>query len=135
MIRNAGDADIPALVEMGRRFHAASGQPMGFDARAVEGLLAGMIVSDRACVLMTDHGGIGGVLNPAYCDPAWMMAVELFWWAERDGLRLLRGFEDWARDMGAAEVRMTSLAALPRADVILRRKGYAPAEISYTKVT
>lgn len=123
--------DIPRLIEMGRRFHAASGLAMGFDPQAVEGFLTGLI--ERGAVFATARGAIGGMAISPYCDPQWKIAVELFWWAEGDGLRLLRAFEGWAREIGADEVRMTSLAALPRADRLLRFVGYAPAEISYTR--
>lgn len=133
-MRVATAIDIPALVEMGRKFHAQSGLPFGFDEGAVVDLLAGMIESPAAEILMTDRGAIGGVLNPAYCDSSWIMAVELFWWAEGDGLALLKAFEDWAAEMEASEIRMTSIYDLPRADRLLRRKGYGPTEISYSKV-
>lgn len=132
MIRSATVEDMPRLLAWGKAFHKASGQPFRFDPVAVEGFLTGLM--GNGAVIVSDTGMIGGVLSPAYCDPEWIMAVELFWWAERDGLALLRAFEDWAAERGASEVRMTSLAALPRADGILRRKGYAPAEISYQKV-
>lgn len=131
MIRPASLDDIPSLLAMGREFHAASGLPFSFDEAAMGRVLAGLIGSDQAVVLMTDRGVIGGALNPAYCDPSWIMAVELFWWAKGDGLALLRAFEDWAKEAGASEVRMTSIYDLPRADAILRRKGYRPLEISY----
>lgn len=134
MIRPAALSDIPRLLDWGARFHAMAAPGPGFNSDAVAALLAQLIEADHGAVLMHDHGTIGGVLTPAYCDPAWLMAVEVFWWAERDGLSLLRAFEGWARDSGAQEVRMTSLAALPRADAVLRRKGYAPIEISYSKV-
>ncbi len=97
-------------------------------------VLAKMIETDGATVLMTDRGVIGGAVHPAYCDPAWLYAVEMFWWAHGDGLALLRAFERWAQQAGAKEIRMTSLAALPRADRLLRCVGYSPAEISYSKV-
>jgi len=108
--------------------------PCGYDPEAIGQLLNGLIASDSACVLIEADGCVGGLLSPAYCDPKWVMAVELFWWAGGSGLRLLRGFEEWAIAAGAQEVRMTSLAALDRADRLLKRKGYAPCEISYTKV-
>lgn len=133
-MRQATADDIPRLKEFGRRFHALSGVPCRFDDEAVTKLLAGMVEADNAAIIMSENGAIGGVLSPAYCDPQWIMAVELFWWAERDGLALLRAFEEWAVGKGAQEVRMTSLAALPRADGILKRKGYGPIEISYQKV-
>lgn len=119
---------------MGGRFHAASGIAAPFEMDGAGAFVRGLIESPAGCVLIHGHGGIGGILLPAYCGPSWTMAVEAFWWAERDGMPLLRAFEEWGRSMGAKEVRMTTLAALPRADAILRRKGYAPVEISYTKV-
>lgn len=120
---------------MGKAFHAESGMPFNFDADAVASVLTNMIGADSAAILMTERGVIGGLLQPAYCDPEWIYAVELFWWARGDGLALLRAFERWAQQAGAREVRMTSLAALPRADRLLRCVGYEPAEVSYSKVT
>ena len=134
MIRPATIEDIPTLLDFGVKFHAASQMPMRFDRDAMENVFNGMIENGAAALLVSETGVIGGMLSPAYCDPAWVIAVELFWWAERDGLALLHAFEAWAKDAGAHEVRMTSLAALPRADAILKRKGYAPTEISYQKV-
>jgi GNAT superfamily N-acetyltransferase len=133
-VRPATAEDIPALLTMTEAFHAASQLPCAFNRDAMAGVLARMIDADEATVLMTDRGLIGGMLNPAYCDPSWVYAVEMFWWSQGDGMALLRAFEEWALHAGANEVRMTSLAALPRADGILRRVGYAPAEISYSKV-
>lgn len=132
MIRPATPEDIPALVDMGRKFHAASQMPMGFDPQAVEAFLGQLI--PQGGVFIGPRGAIGGALAPAYCDPAWVMAVELFWWAEGGGMGLLRAFEAWAVESGAREVRMTSLAALERADRLLRLVGYSPVEISYQKV-
>ena len=134
MIRQATHDDTPAIIAMGRKFHAQSGQPMAFDDAAAGALVSGLIDSDRGAIFISDGGMIGGALSPAYCDPAWIMAVELFWWAERDGLALLKAFEEWAADMGAKEVRMTTLAALPRAASIMKRRGYAASEISHSKV-
>jgi len=134
MVRPAALDDIPALLEMGKAFHAESMMPFAFNEDAMAAALRQMIESEGAAVLMTDRGVIGGAINPAYCDPSWLYAVELFWWAQGDGLKLLRAFEGWAQQAGAKEIRMTSLAALPRADRLLRCVGYAPAEVSYSKV-
>jgi len=134
VIRQAQREDIPELVGWGSRFHAISGMAAPFDAAAVAALLGQLIDAEAGVILTSGRGAIGGVLSPAYCAPAWVMAVEMFWWAEADGLRLLRAFEDWGRENGANEIRMTSLAAQPRAAEILARRGYAPAEVSHTKV-
>lgn len=134
MIREASAADLPEIERYGRAFHEAAGQPFGFDAPAASAFAQGLIDSPSGVVLVNGSGMIGGALSPAYCAPSWVMAVELFWWAESGGMALLRAFEQWAEDHGAHEVRMTSLASLPRADALLRRKKYMPAEISYRKV-
>lgn len=134
LAREATAADIPLLIAWGREFHRMGGLRCKYRPEAVADMLAGLIASDTGVVLMHDHGMIGGALVPAYCDPEWLHAVELFWWASRDGKALLRDFEGWAKAMGAQEVRMTSLHDLPAADTILKRKGYAPNEISYSKV-
>lgn len=133
-MRAATEADIPAMLDMGADFHAASGARFGYDRDAMARVFAAMIEADTATVIVSDTGLIGGVLSPAYCDPAWIMAVEMFWWASGGGMALLKAFEAWATEQGAQEVRMTSLAALPKADAILQHKGYAPVEISYQKV-
>lgn len=133
MTRRAALTDIPALLAMGRSFHAESGMPFAFNEEVMAGVFARMIEADGATVIMTEKGLIGGMLNPAYCDPSWVYAVEMFWWARGDGMALLRAFEEWAAEAGANEIRMTSLANLPRADMLLRRYGYQPAEISYSK--
>lgn len=134
-MRTATPDDLPRILKMGRKFHEASNQFAPFSEAATARMLEGLIASPDGMVLISDGGMIGGVLSPAYCADAWVMAVELFWWSEdRRGLVLLKGFEDWAREMGANEVRMTTLTNLERADKILRRRNYAPLEISYGKV-
>ena len=135
MIRQATAADIPLIVEMGRRFVAASGSPIPFTEDGASAFAEALIASPDAALLVSDTGMIGGVIAPAYFNPAWRMAVELAWWAEdRSGLQLLSAFEAWARDMGAQEVRMTTLAAIQGPERILARRGYAPTEISFQKV-
>lgn len=132
MIRPATAADIPQLVKWMERFHAASGTVVPFDADHTAQFLGGLI--RQGIVLMHGYGMIGGMIAPAFCNGNWRQAHELFWWAERGGLALLRAFEAWAVGEGAHEARMSSLASLPRADAVLRRKGYAATELSYSKV-
>lgn len=132
-MRNATEADLPLLVEMGERFHEAAELPFNYNPEASGDAIAGMM--GNGCVLVTERGAIGGILGRSWSNPDWQYACELFWWAEDGrGLELLRGFEAWARDEGAKEVRLTSLHHLERAGRILQRAGYAPKEISYGKV-
>lgn len=129
MIRFADEADIPRFIEMGRRFHAASPYAgMPFDDAAVADLLRRMMAAEHAAVLCHDHGVIGGALAPLFFSPASVMASELFWWADRDGMSLLVHFEAWAEAMGARGVTMSTLAGSDRLVRILERRGYRPAE-------
>tara|TARA_Y100000310_G_scaffold333569_1_gene411383 strand:- start:323 stop:721 length:399 start_codon:yes stop_codon:yes gene_type:complete len=124
--------DIPALVEMAERFHGASAMPFEFSAEKLTELFRGLIAS--GAVFKTDKGFIAGTLAPAYAGD-WLVAIEMMWWAEdRQGLSLLRKFEEWAKEQGADEVRMTSLAQMPEAGTILSRRGYEAAEISHRKL-
>ena len=125
--------DLPQLLEMGRKFHAMGPHKGPYVEADVSDMIAGLLRGGG--VFIHDHGMIGGMMVPAYCGKSWVMAVELFWWADRHGLALLLAFEEWARDNGASEIRMTTLADHPKADAILRKRGYTPCEISYTKVT
>lgn len=123
---------MPHLLVMAEKFHNAAKLPFEIDLTALETALLGMM--ENGCVLVTDGGAIGGIMGAAWTAPEWKYAVELFWWAEDGaGLKLLRGFEDWAREQNAREVRMTSLAHLKRANTVLERSGYAHAENSYGK--
>lgn len=117
------------LLEMGRRFHAASGIPCGFDGDAF------LLAMERCGVFTTEKGFIAGMLVPSPICPSWVMAVELAWWSEDGkGLSLLRKFEKWARQSGASEIRMTTLSDMPRAGEIMPRLGYRSVEVSWTKV-
>jgi len=134
VIRRATLADVPQVVAFGKLFHAQSQQPFPYEESAGEQFASGLIENSSSAVFLSETGMIGGVLVPAYCAPDWVMAVELFWWAEGGGIGLLKAFETWASEMEADEVRMTSLASLERADKLLRRLSYTPAEISYRKL-
>lgn len=119
------------LLEMGRKFHAASGHPAPYDPQAASAMLDQ--IEAQGGLFTSPRGMIGGIIAPLWMSPQWTAAVELFWWAEDgQGLRLLRRFEAWAKEMGAREVRMTTLSALPNSEKALR--GYTRAETSWTKV-
>lgn len=106
--------------------------PFGFDEDAFLSVMGN--IDAQGGLFQSERGFIAGMIVPTLCDPNWKMAVELAWWAEDgSGQRLLRDFEKWAADNGASEVRMTTLANLPAAEKIMKRRGYAPTETSWTK--
>ncbi len=135
MIRLATEDDIARLLAMGRKFHAASPYAAHtFDDDAMAEVLRRMMAADNSVVLCHEHGVIGGVLTPLYFSPATIMASELFWWAERDGMALLEHFEAWADVMGAAGVTMSTLDGSARLDRIMVRRGYRGAERSLMRM-
>lgn len=134
MIRAATVRDIPAILEMGRQFHAM-GQPGRFDHAATAAFLGGLIRD--GVVFVAPFGMIGGRIIPAFYDPGYSIAVELFWWCESGaGGELRQAFEEWARSEGADEVRMSSIEWVrgPAVCRALRGAGYHVAETSMRKV-
>lgn len=137
MIRAATVEDIPALVEMGAKFHAMS--PHGFlgeyDPEGIANLLFFMATNTGAILLTNGEGLIGGILAPVYFAPTRIMAEESFWWAGKGGGELLAAFEEAAKAKGAHFVLLSTLENEQSAviDRIVTRKGYAPVERRYIK--
>lgn len=137
MIRRAGEADIPRIVAMGRKHHEAANNPGAFDDAAATDFVRERMIEGAGVVLMSERGQIGGVLAPLYCAPSHVQAVELFWYAEDGaGAALLSSFEEWAREVGAQTVVLSTVLrhrgqAVGKA---LMRKGYTPQEVSFSKV-
>lgn len=133
MIRQATRADMPFLQDVARQFWAITPYCVGeVDPQAVEDMVGGLI-DGNGVVFRHDHGAIGGFVSPLWMRSDVLVASELFWWAERDGLPLLRAFEGWAREQGAVAVNMIGLANHERAARIYERRGYAPVETVYRR--
>lgn len=124
---------MPRVVKMGRKFAAASGLPVPFNDCDFERTALALL--EAGAIFVSDAGMIGGIIAPAYINSEWLIAVELFWWAEDgQGRSLLSEFENWARANGASEIRMTTLCDIEGPERILARRGYAPCEVSFGKV-
>jgi len=118
---------------MGQDFHDLAELPWEYNRDATATALLNMM--KNGCVIVSDGGAIGGIIGPAWSNPEWTYACELFWWSEDgSGLKLLRAFEKWARDEGVNEVRVASMSVNPRAAKILDRMGYAALETTHGKV-
>lgn len=135
MIRLATEADIPRIVEMGRTFYRVAWRNAAYDPEATATMLRAMI-GGAGAVFVSERGMIGGLLAPVWCAPTLLHAVELFWWSrDGQGEALLEAFEDWAREAGAEEVRMSNVCGL-RGEAVARKleaRGYAPCETSFRK--
>ena len=133
MIRQATAEDVPRVAEMAMRFIAAAGKPEGRPAE-VEAVVRGM-VGGGGC-FVSERGMILGIVAPLYYRPDYLEAHEVAWWCEDGaGLRLLRAFEQWARDRGAREIVMSTLPDYTArgAHAVLTRRGYRHAEAGYRK--
>ncbi len=137
-VRLAVSSDIPALVEMGRQFHAMSPhKPAGdYDGAAVERVLRFLLENPDGIVLTNGEGVIGGLIAPVFFSPTVRMLEESFWWASEGGQELREAFEQQARDKGANCVMVSTLEneRAPAIDRVMRRKGYVPIERRWMKV-
>lgn len=134
MIRRATLDDVATACEFATRFHSQSVHAdVPVVAEALEGWMAGLI--EGGAVFLSDEGIIGGVIVPFYWNPDAKMAVELFWWAPKEGQALRLAFEAWAKDQGALRIVFSGQVNERHAtiDRIFRRAGYRPVEVGYTK--
>ena len=128
MIREATPSDLPLIVDLGRRFYAATGQPGVWNNQSVWGFCGNLIATPGQTILVSQQGMIGGVIVPLYWDHEYLLAHEAFWWSEdRQGRHLLEAFEAWARAHGAREVHMSLLSGQREKAVrrVLVGMGYA----------
>ena len=139
MIRLAGEADIPRLVEMGKRFrgsttyagHIAENLDRMANTAARLAATDGVLVSER-------DGRIVGMLGYILFDhflSGELIAGEVFWWVEPehrgDGVRLLFEAEKRARAAGA--LRMQMIAPTDRVAAVYQKLGYEFVEAAYQK--
>lgn len=133
----ATEADIPVLVERGRKFYdQAPHKPVGrYDTEAIERVLRFLIVNPDGLVLMNDYGGIGGLVAPVFFDPSKRLMEIQFWSFRRGGRAALQQFEHIAREMGATACHLSTFVddrtrASHRAVTAM---GYHPVERRYLK--
>lgn len=146
IVRPATRADIPRIVEMGRRFYAASGYEA--IAPASDASIAGLAIltMDGAGVMLVaeSEGKVIGMvclfIEPFTFNPAVTVATELAWWIEpecRGGLlasRMMDAQEDACRAKGAQWVRMAKLpTSPPQVDALYERRGYQPGDSYYMR--
>lgn len=140
-IRPADVTDLPAVVALGQRF-LAEAEYRGVIAEnpaQMEALALRLITGDDATVLLVEHDGepVGmiGLLFYPHLISAEPLAGELFWWVNperrRDGVRLLRAAETWARDRGAMFMQM--VAPNGRVGQFYEALGYVKVETMYQR--
>lgn len=133
MIRDAVEADIPAIMDMGRKFADDAGvtNKIGWHDATVESLLRVMI--EGHVLLIGDRGMIGGFVFPHPLSGR-MVFQELFWRSEGfEGVRLLAAAEKQAKAMGCERSLMIGIDTMPDVAGLYARLGYEPAERNFIK--
>lgn len=143
MIRPATESDIPALVEMGRRFFDASGYEdiTEYDPETVTRTFH--LLMNGGVLLVVDSDGVvgaaGAMVYPFYFNAAHMTGQELFWWVDPEyrgvGNDLRKALETAVQEKGAKSFSMIALERLnpELVGALYRRAGYRASEHSYIK--
>lgn len=120
-IRHATEADLPAMVEMGRALHDESPryQHMSFNPDKLRRLfhsLQGTLLSKPGCVLVAEHEGhivgmtVGIIAERWFSDDLYLSELTMYVRPEhRSGatfLRLVRSLERWAAGEGVADLAL-----------------------------
>lgn len=133
----ARESDIPAILDLGERFHALSPwRDRLFNRGATEKTVRTLISAPTGALFYNGHGILGGMLSPIYFGGG-TVAQELFWFADKNGRELLDAFEAWAKERGADGVIMVNLALGEREDAVMNRmyerRGYQLRERHFYK--
>lgn len=136
MQRLALKEDVPAIVALGRKFHAMSPHMgMGeYDEGGVARVVSFMIESPQSVVLFNGTGVIGATYAPVYFCPSKWMCEENFWFSDdRGGFELLEGLIVHAEGWGASHVCLSTLENEKARviDRLLTRKGFKAIERRY----
>lgn len=138
MIRPATHDDIPAMIEMGKRFTDKAGfsEHIGYDPESVEALLIGLIEGAGIC-LVGERCMAAALVFPHPYNQAHIAAQELFWWSEgREGMLLLSALEQAVRERGAQSLTMITVEAIAAEQMgrIYTKRGFSSVEHHYMKV-
>lgn len=135
MITKATRDDMARVMACARAFHAYGvWKHVPLDEAAFEAF-AGALIDGAGVILLSDDGFCGGILSPAYFNPSFVIAAELFWWGEGEGRALREAFEAWAQQHGANAVQFSAMAddRLPAVSRLYRMAGYQPVECGFVK--
>jgi GNAT superfamily N-acetyltransferase len=143
VIRPAVEADLPRLLEMGRRFFDASGYSdiTEYDPASTEASLRMLMEVGVLLVAERDEviGCAGALVYPFYFNSGHLTGQELFWWVEPEhrgvGMDLYHALEQAVKDKGAQSFSMIALDKLnpERVGEMYRKVGYRPSDHSYIK--
>lgn len=136
MIRHATTADIPHIMEIGRKFADEAGvtQEVGWDDDSVAALLGNLIEHDDGLLLVGEQTIFGGAAFAHPFNNNVKVFQELFWRSHgREGVKALRMAEEWMRGRGVSRSLMLCMASMPDLERLYGRLGYRPAERTFIK--
>lgn len=144
MIREATHADLDALVQMGEEFHDSTPYALELADNPGQYRAIGtwLINNPDGVLLMREVDGEAvGMLGGALFDhplSGERTAGEMFWYASPGqrgvtGVRLLKGFEGWAREHGASYLQMVQPAWADRVGEMYAAMGYQRIEVAWTR--
>lgn len=145
-VRNATLDDVPAIVEMSRKFYATTtyARWADFNPETVHDLAAGLTQDHVMLVADAGNGPIGMVglfVAPFMFNGDVTAAYEVVWWVDPDeqghgaGKALLAAIEPACLAKGCKAIQMVHLSTSPpQAAAIYERVGYRHTESSYTKI-
>lgn len=142
-IRVATEADLPAIVYMGEKFHAFSADPVPYNRQSAE--ITARSLMTVGFIMIAEHGAdvvgmIGVAVIPLFFNFDAKLAQELMWWVDKDArgsgaaIRLIRAAETEAKARGATRLIMARLANSPEhVHQLYDRLGYRAAESMHVK--
>lgn len=142
IVRLATEADLPAIIDMGQKFHAASGERVPYCRESAEASARQVMAIGYVLLAETDRpvGMLGVVVVPLFFNFAETFAQELMWWVDEDergtgaAIRLIREAEVEAAHRGACRIHMLRLASSPaRVADLYDRLGYSVGEVAHVK--
>lgn len=137
-IRDATEADFPALLPMAERFAEAAYGDMNIPLDASSCEETALMLMKTGFLLVTDDlkAMIGVIVVPWWFNRDVLMATEVFWWSENGlGGKLREAAEERAQALGATSIAMLSEEGMrsKALDRLFRSNGYQLREHNYLK--
>jgi GNAT superfamily N-acetyltransferase len=144
-LRTATVEDLPRLSVLATEFYSQSKMLKVFDINRFVSLWTVLIKNGSGVIFLLECAGdiigtLGAVSHPETYSEA-LIAQEFFLFIAKDSrggfglLKLLRAFENWARERGCSEIRIAHLQDLQPAELgnLYMRMGFQRVETSYSK--
>lgn len=136
MIREATYFDVPKIVKLTKDFSDDSGftDVVGYDEEAVKAFALNIIDNENGIILLGSESILAGIVTEHPFNPASKTFVEFVWRAkDKEGLKLLKAAETFAKDKGASVFTMMGIDTMPDITKLYERQGYRKMETTFIK--